>query len=514
MQDIQEIRGSREYRQWKRSVKQRDRNSCRVCSETVNLHAHHIRPLEQYPDFATELDNGITLCGNCHTRLRGKEESTNLRTIIPDTLTADQLRRLNGKFCDYLLSKLDDPDERNKVALQLFGQLQIYPDSLDQFLPLIQHFLNRENGADQGLAEQMIVEFLKDNSSGAASQVVREYQEQIEAEKHRRDAEPEEVKELRRLAEQGDGVAQWYIFGWHYANGRDVIQNDEKAVKWYRRAAEQEHAVAQYDLGWMYQQGRGVSQDSGEAVRWFRKAARQGYADAQNNLGWRYQYGRGVVQNYAEAVKWYHKAAEQGHNDAQSRLDELQGRGVVQNNGVSNIELVPNDAVAYFNSGLAYRRQGDNDRAIADHTKAIEIKPDYAAAYNGRGWAYCYKGDYEKAIADFTKAIEIKPDFTYAYFNRGVTYGLKGEFDCAIADYTKVIELKPDYAEAHYNRGQAYGLKGEYDREIADCTKVIELKPDYTVAYKGRGIAYQKKGDFARADADFAKARELLNEQE
>ena len=183
MQDIQEIRRSTEYQQWKRKVKQRDENACRVCGVNLNLHIHHIRPLDTYPDFAIEPDNGITLCGNHHTALRGKEENTNLTTILPDEQTAEQLKRLNDKFCAYLLSKLDNPDERNKVALQLFGQLQIYPDSLDQYLPLIQRFLNWENGADEGLAEQMVVEFLS-NQSGRALQVVREYEKKrIESEK-------------------------------------------------------------------------------------------------------------------------------------------------------------------------------------------------------------------------------------------------------------------------------------------------------------------------------------------
>ena len=36
----------------------------------------------------------------------------------------------------------------------------------------------------------------------------------------------------------------------------------------------------------MYDQGLGVSQDNEQAVAWYRKAADQGYAVAQYNLGW------------------------------------------------------------------------------------------------------------------------------------------------------------------------------------------------------------------------------------
>ena len=251
----------RSDQQWKREVKQRDGYACRACGETIPLHAHHIKPRSKYPELALELDNGITLCGNCHARLTGREESTNLRAVIPDTQTADQLIRLNSIFCDYLnpLLRSDDPDTRNNAIFQLFSQLQLYPDSLNQFLPIIQRFLNRENGSDVGLAEQMVVEFLRRSSSEAASQVVIEYERRITTERHNRHAEPDEITELRRLAESGDTAAEWYIRGWEYANGRGVTQNDEKAVEWYQKAAEQGHAIAQYDLSWMYQHGRGVS---------------------------------------------------------------------------------------------------------------------------------------------------------------------------------------------------------------------------------------------------------------
>ena len=46
-----------------------------------------------------------------------------------------------------------------------------------------------------------------------------------------------------------------------------VAQDDEEAVDWYRRAADQGHAEAQYPLGKMYAKGQSVARDAGEAVR-------------------------------------------------------------------------------------------------------------------------------------------------------------------------------------------------------------------------------------------------------
>jgi len=64
--------------------------------------------------------------------------------------------------------------------------------------------------------------------------------------------------------------------------GSGVPEDDAEAVKWWKKAAEQGHALAQYDLGAMYAKGEGVPQDHKEAVKWYRKSAEQGYADAQS----------------------------------------------------------------------------------------------------------------------------------------------------------------------------------------------------------------------------------------
>jgi len=52
----------------------------------------------------------------------------------------------------------------------------------------------------------------------------------------------------------------------------------------------------------MYHSGQGVPRDYEKAMQWFRKAADQGFAAAQYNLGFVYQVGLG---DNAEAVRWY-----------------------------------------------------------------------------------------------------------------------------------------------------------------------------------------------------------------
>jgi TPR repeat protein len=89
------------------------------------------------------------------------------------------------------------------------------------------------------------------------------------------------VAEIRARAEMGDAKSQERL-GVAFFLGKGGLTKDEvEAVKWFRKAAEQNVADAQYNLGVCYANGQGVTEDDAEAVKWFRKAAEQNQADAQ-----------------------------------------------------------------------------------------------------------------------------------------------------------------------------------------------------------------------------------------
>jgi TPR repeat protein len=60
--------------------------------------------------------------------------------------------------------------------------------------------------------------------------------------------------------------------GMMYEEGDGVDKDVEKAVKLYRFAADQGHAMAQGSLGWMYINGNGVEEDLDEAAKWYRRS--------------------------------------------------------------------------------------------------------------------------------------------------------------------------------------------------------------------------------------------------
>ena len=167
------------------------------------------------------------------------------------------------------------------------------------------------------------------------------------------------------------------------------------------------------------------------------------------------------------------------------------------------IELSPNNAAAYNNRGVAYRKKGKLDLAVKDYNKAIKLNPDDANAYSNRGNVYREKGEFNRAIDDTNAAIKLNPNCTEAYNNRGAAYGAKGDFDHAIKDCSKAIGLNPNCTEAYSNRSNAYLKKGQVDRAIDDCNTALQIDPDYVEAYVNRGIAYFQKGEIERAIEDY-----------
>ena len=123
------------------------------------------------------------------------------------------------------------------------------------------------------------------------------------------------------------GADGMFSLGQSYESGEGAAQNYEKAIEWYRKAAEAGNATAMDRIGYLYEHGKGMTEDDGQAFEWFQKAATRGSALGMFNLGYLYDAGKGVAKDSAQAMAWYRKAADAGDAAAMNNIGAMYQNG-------------------------------------------------------------------------------------------------------------------------------------------------------------------------------------------
>lgn len=127
---------------------------------------------------------------------------------------------------------------------------------------------------------------------------------------------------MKNLAEDAKYPDAMCFYGMCLNDGRGNLEsNPSYATSWFQLAADKyNHTQSMYELGVAFYTGEGVTEDEEMAVNYFRKAAENGHAGAAYMLGDCLLDGIGVKRDRAEALDWLVTSAELGHRGARSRV--------------------------------------------------------------------------------------------------------------------------------------------------------------------------------------------------
>jgi tetratricopeptide (TPR) repeat protein len=98
---------------------------------------------------------------------------------------------------------------------------------------------------------------------------------------------------------------------------------------------------------------------------------------------------------------------------------------------------------------------------FALEANAIQLNPDDAAAWDNTGNDLIGQGKFDEAKQAYDKAIEINPQYASAWTNKGLVLYIHGKFDEAIKAYDKAIEIDPQHASAWNSKGAALPGRGQ-----------------------------------------------------
>lgn len=220
-------------------------------------------------------------------------------------------------------------------------------------------------------------------------------------------------------ASDSDVIAdEQFRVGMAYYEGAYMLPKDmDKALSYFRKAAERGHAVAQT---FMVMGSMNYNDDHNEEVMyWLQKAAEQGERQALYNLGISYHRGdlNGMV-DIAKSNELFRQSAEAGYQAAYSRMAQIyfNGEGVEKNLKIAkywawlDFANLPEDS--RDNSILVQLIEPEdvNEENHINFKKIIEEAAEAGERDAMDNWASGLKntGDNEKALALWQKAANLK----------------------------------------------------------------------------------------------------------
>ena len=197
------------------------------------------------------------------------------------------------------------------------------------------------------------------------------------------------------------------VLGEQYDSGELLEQDDQKALEYFRKAADQDDTISKIEVGKYYYFGIGVGEDDAEAVKWFEQAIsddeRSLAEDKMHSIGGEcyrllgecYLKGYGVEEDLDKAVELLETGSHLDDDHAQYLLGVCYAGGL----GVSQD---PEEAFELFLASALEENQNAIEEVIRCYRNGVGIAQDLVEAEDWLSKLEEPHGDEEK----YERAVE------------------------------------------------------------------------------------------------------------
>jgi tetratricopeptide (TPR) repeat protein len=204
--------------------------------------------------------------------------------------------------------------------------------------------------------------------------------------------------------------------------------------------------------------------------------------------------------------------------------------------------IVPEEQLARFGLGLAFRQKGYYAEALREYQLALErgedpdlvrqamaevylVTGDLRAAtalydqllevqsgspklWNERGVALHQEGRVAEAADSYRRAIAAEATYALALNNLGVAQYHLGDVDGAVDAFRVALQAKPAFAKARLNLALLLGGAGRHEHALEAYRQVLGAEPEHPVAWNGVGLVLAEQRRFDEARTAFSRAIE------
>ncbi|MCH9696440.1 MAG: sulfotransferase [Gammaproteobacteria bacterium] len=146
------------------------------------------------------------------------------------------------------------------------------------------------------------------------------------------------------------------------------------------------------------------------------------------------------------------------------------------------LQQVPDNPQSHTNIGLAYKDQGNAEKAAQHFNESIRIDPGNPDVHNNLGNVLRAIDKPKQAIRSYEKALQLHRDFAECWSNLAAALNETDQQKPALKAVGRALELAPDLAQAYNNRGDIYLSEARYEDALADYKKATALSPTYVAA--------------------------------